>query len=141
MEAKLNIVWLLVLIAGVLAAVGVFLAWMSEGGYSVTGWELVTDWAKWTDDFRVYLPIVSLILGVLAILLAVLGFVGVDLPASKLIVIIIGVLVILMPFITFSEDLGEAMKVFGIGVWIEIIAGILLVIVPILSMLKILPEE
>ncbi|MCL2143165.1 MAG: hypothetical protein FWH44_02780 [Methanomassiliicoccaceae archaeon] len=140
MEFKMNLFWLLMLVAGILAIAGVFLDWLSLWGNGVTGWDFFSDGTEYDGGFRYYMPVVSLVLGVLVLILALLELMDISVPISKIIVIVLGILVIIMPFITMSEFDGF-MDYLGTGFWVEVVAGALMVVLPILSIMEILPDE
>ncbi|MDR0198497.1 MAG: hypothetical protein LBI08_01980 [Methanomassiliicoccaceae archaeon] len=139
METKMNMYGLLVLIAAVVALVAVFLAWTSGGGFSITGWQYYNEWHALADIWEIYIPLIVLILAIVAIVFALLEFVGVSFNAmmQKVIVMVIGVLILLFVII-FANKM--EFKYMGIGIYLDLIAGILLIVVPLLALLKVLPE-
>jgi len=134
MGMKLGIYSLLLLIGGVLAALAFFLSWAS--GVSVNG----LDYLKLIDvSIRAIAPLLVLIIGVVVILLILLNVMGTmkSNQTTKIIVLVLGLLAIVFS-LWFSDF---SFKYVGIGFWLAIVAGILLIITPLLSILNVLPDD
>ena len=133
MEFKMNIYGLLILIAGLLAVVSFFVTWSSPG--TVTGLDLM----KFGGDFKAYIPLIVLILGIIAILFAMFEFMGISFDAlvQKIIVLVLGVIVLILPLVMMEFKFTHV----GFGFWLAVVSGLLLIVFPLLVLLKVLPEE
>jgi len=140
MGFKMNTLGLIVLIAGLIALVAVFLAWASAYGHSTTGW----DFFGYRDlpgvSWKVYIPLFVLILAIVTVLFSLLSLFGTDIlgDQTKIVYIVLGVVILVLAFIFASE--GE-LKYAGIGLILEFVAGLALIIVPLLAMFKVIPEN
>ena len=140
MGFKMNTLGLIVLIAGLIALVAVFLAWFSAYGHSVSGW----DFFGYRDipgvSWKVYIPLFVLILAVVVVLFSLLSLFGTEIfgEMSKIVYIILGALILVLAIIFAHE--GE-LKYAGIGLILEFVAALALIIVPLLAIFKVIPEK
>jgi hypothetical protein len=137
MEFRPNIYGILLMVAGLVALISVFLAWVSFWGFSISGWEFFNDYG-FIDDWKTNIPLIVMILAIVAIVFALLEFTGISFDAQiqRIIVMMIGALIVVLTFIFVDGEFDYV----GIGMYLAIIAGLLLVIVPLLVMLRVLPE-
>jgi len=139
MEFKMSIYGILLLIAGIVALVAVFLSWTT--GISFTGWDIFGMRSYPGAPWEVYVPLIVLILAIVAILFALCELLDIgllDKMVKNIIVLVVGVLMVVL-LLLFPDDLSKIGNA-GIGYFLSLIAGILLILVPLLSMLKVLPE-
>ena len=155
---KISIVGILVLIGAVMALAAVFLDWvtitfnildLSESG---TGWDIFrengTDGAP--SRFMFNMPVVVLALAAIAIILALLDFLGKGNSITNIVILIIGALIIALSFLTYNEfsaffnelDPSGAWKAFidikmAIGLFIEFAAGAILILASVLKLAKV----
>jgi len=146
MNFKMSYIGLIALIGAVLAIASVFLNWIVVdagflGNGSATGWD-ITDWNNF--DQSLY-PMIVLILGIVAIVLAMLEFLGTGSQITRIIMLLLGVLVIVLGFLTYNGCVdyfglfGEILDM-GYGLYFEFAAGVALIIAPILGLAGVLDE-
>jgi hypothetical protein len=139
MEFKMNILGLIFLVGGLLALISIFLNWWSVSFLGVTlasftGLDFITDGGG-AEQFYM---IMVLVLAIAAIVLALLEFMGMgNMIMTRIPVIVAGALIVVFSILTMKDDFGNA----SIGFYLAVIAGIVLLIAPLLNILKILPEE
>ena len=133
----------LALIGGALAAVGVFLAWIDIGGLLViTGWEYF-DYGGSFEELNFYMvPLIVLVLGVIAILLAGISLGGKTGGGSRLFFVIIGLALIVLP-ILFILDMNsgfftteQLMEILGIGFYMSLAGGLLVLVAAVIPNAK-----
>jgi len=147
MNFKMSHIGIIALIGAVLAIAAVFLNWVvidagPLGSGSATGWEIFDQGDKF-DQFLY--PLIVLILGIVAAVLAMLEFLGMGCPITRAVMIVLGILIIVFGFLTYSgyEDqlgpFGELLDM-GYGMYFEFAAGIALIIAPVLCFAGVLEE-
>jgi hypothetical protein len=134
MRFKISVFGSILLVAGLLMIIAVFLSWFSYSAFSISGWEIFTD--SVSDSFRSNIPFLMLVFGIAAIMLAFFDLVGMERIMVKVLALFLGIvgMILILSFLAFD------FSYLGIGVYLEIIALIVLIVVPILGLLKILPE-
>ena len=138
MGFKMSVAGILVLIAALLAVLSFFLAWTSIGPISWNGLDYLD-----TGEAVGYAPLLIMIVGIVALILALLPMLDVKLlaaPIDKILTMVFGVLIIVF-FVWCATAEGRNFDYLGIGAWLALISGILLIVVPLLALLKVLPEE
>jgi hypothetical protein len=157
MDMKISIFGILLLVAGALAAVALFINWF---GVSAVGFaEKETAWSMMNEEGSKeilkysYMPIVLLVLAIVAIVVGVVSFLGLGDPLNmimKIAAIVVGILIIVLSYL-FASDVLSVLKDMGIeevgakisyeiGFYLSVVAGALMAIVSALSLLKVLPE-
>jgi hypothetical protein len=148
MDFKMSYIGIIVLIGALIAMASVFMDWAvaefmgnKEG---ITGWDF---YDEGKDAFDQYLyPMIILILGVVAIIMGILEFTGMGNTVTRVITLILGVLVIVFSYLTYSGYLDlfpAAMEEFidmGYGIYLEFLAGIMLIVAPVLGLTGFLDE-
>ena len=138
MKFKMSLFGLLVLIAGLIALIAVFLAWATGYGHSASGWDVFDiDGHKYR-----YFPLIVLIVAILVILVGFFELFEIKLldeMLTRILVIIFGVLIFVLPLLV-ALDMRHPGISMGIGLILEFVAGLILIIVPLLAMFKLLPE-
>jgi len=139
MEFKMSILGIIVLVGAILAIVALALTWMSGGGISATGFDFIDLIMKYSiSEFEIYVPLICLILAIVALVMALLEFLGMgNMMITRIPVMVIGLLIVVLCIFMARDDFA----VVTIGFYLEVIAGIVIFIAPLLSILKILPEE
>ena len=130
--AKANPAGIISLIGGVLAVVAVFMEWVDGLGYN--GWDYFDILSK-IDGAPVstYVPLIIVILGAIAAIIALLDIVGAG-GGARLLPLIIGILVIVLPFWMFidiypSLSIADVLDIFdGIGFYLLLAAGVIMII-------------
>lgn len=141
MDAKdLNLLGIISLVGAALIIIGVFMNWLATDllDYTITGWNLYTDWTDVTK--YAYLPLADLIFGIVVIALMIIPvFCNIDrfkrinnILGILTVILSIAILVVSLMFITkeidfylFTIHISNHLK---IGFWMTII-GIALTIV------------
>ena len=124
---------IMALIGGAMAAIGVFMYWVDVGIIQITGWEIWDMLGKY-DEFNFYMvPMIVLVLGVLAILLAGISLGGKTGGGSRLFFIIIGIALIALPILFLMDVTGgylgtDLMEILGWGFYMSLIGGLLVLI-------------
>lgn len=153
MEFKMSYVGIIGVIFGIIALVSVFLGWLTVDIFGETdtasGWELFSDVDGAPDSYFRWFPLLALIMGVIALIVYALEFVGMGNNITRIVGIVLGVLVIVFAYMGYSEmvstmnDLMPGIDEFikmAYGLYVAIIAGIGLAIAGVLGFLKVLPE-
>jgi len=149
MNFKMSYVGILVLVGALIAMASVFMDWAvmeylgnKEG---IKGWDFYDEVGDIFDQ-HLY-PMIVLILGIVAILMGVLEFTGMGNTVTRVITLILGVLVIVFSYLTYSGyiDLATSFGMedfvsMGYGMYLEFVAGILLIVAPILGLAGVLDE-
>jgi len=146
MNMKISIFGILLLVAGILAAVALFLDWWSVTFLgvkaSVTGWEFFSD----GDGYRfAFIPVVLLVLAIVTILGALLEFTGLAADMNmiiKIVAIVVGILIIVLSMVVISDGFSYSgwAENLAIGFYLSVVAGALIAVASLLSLLKVLPE-
>ena len=124
---------IMALIGGAMAAIGVFMYWVDVGVIQITGWQIWDMLGKY-DEFNFYMvPMIVLVLGVLAILLAGISLGGKTGGGSRLFFIIIGIALIALPILFLMDVTGgylgtDLMEILGWGFYMSLIGGLLVLI-------------
>jgi len=136
MGFKMNTYGLLVMIGAIIALVAVFLAWISGFGESVSGWKVYSELKGL--DWRINIPLIVTILAIVCIVFALLEALEISFNdlVQKIMVMVIGALIVVLALLFIDGHYDMA----GIGLYLEIVAGIILIVVPLLAILKVLPE-
>ena len=147
MGFKMSYIGIIVLVGALIAMASVFMDWVVIdflGKEGVTGWDFYDEAG---DAFDQYLyPLIVLILGVVAIIMGILEFTGMGNTATRVITLILGVLVIVFSYLTYSgymDMFPSGMEEFidmGYGMYLEFVAGIMLIVAPILGIAGVLDE-
>ena len=140
MEFKMSLLGIIVLVGAVLTIIGLALAWFSFGGFEISGFkwisELLSDSTGAT--WEAWVPLICLILAIVAIVLALLEFLGMgNMMMTRIPVMVLGLLIVVLSVVSARDGFDAA----GIGFYLVVISGIVLLVAPLLSILKILPEE
>jgi len=137
MEFKMNIWALIILIAGILAAVSVFLAWFSFMGFSATGWDI---YGQTYYKYNLF-PLLILIAAIVAIVLALFELLGIELldkTITRIITLVLGVVILVLALVIAND---ADFKNIAYGGMLEFVAALVLIIVPLLLILKVLPDN
>lgn len=136
-KAKSTIFSLIALIGAIIGIVGIFMAWISVdlflSTYSVSGWEIITESLEARDfsldGYVQWTPLVVLVFSVIGLLTALMGVARPGKPGGVgTLVCGIFVLIGAILFMTYSND-GISMSDFlGVGVYLALVSGILLLI-------------
>jgi len=140
MGFKMSYVGIIVLLGALLALVGVFLDWyfVDITNMRVSGWDIF-DLGDIYDLY--YLPLIVLILAALALILGLLEFAGKSSPITRILLIVFGLLIAVLSFVVYNDIVGDSnLAEMGIGLYMEIIAGIMLILAPVLAMAGVLKE-
>jgi len=141
MGFKMSYIGIIALIGAVLAIASVFLNWIVIDGISggITGWEIFDDIGDLNDMY--FLPVIVLVLAVVAALLAVLEFMGKGSMMTRIVILIIGLLVIVLSYLTYNDVVGDSpILEMGYGLYFEFAAAVALIIAPILCFAGVLDE-
>jgi hypothetical protein len=141
MGFKMSYIGIIALIGAVLAIASVFLNWIVIDGTSggITGWEIFDDIGDFNDMY--FLPVIVLVLAVVAALLAVLEFVGKGSMITRIIMLILGILIIVLSYLTYSDVVGDSpILEMGYGLYFEFAAAVALIIAPVLCFAGVLDE-
>jgi len=139
MEFKMSLLGIIVLVGAILAIVAMALAWSSGAGWSISGFDAI-EFAMKTSGvpWDAYIPLICLILAIVALVMALLEFLGMgNMMFTRIPVMVIGILIVVLCIYSARDDFSYA----GIGFYLVVISGIVLLVAPLLSILKILPEE
>ena len=137
MEFKINHLGLIVLIAGVLALVSIFLDWWSVFGIGTSAWSMITGTGGSPEK---YYATFVLVLAAAVAVFAILEFMGMgkrSMFMTRVPVMAVGALIVVLSTLTMRGHFDAG----GIGFYLAVIAGIALLIVPLLGILRILPDE
>ena len=139
MEFKMSLLGIIVLVGVILAIVALALTWVSGLGMSFSGFDYIEAAMKTSGaPIDLYIPLICLILAIVALVMALLEFLGMgNMMFTRIPVMVIGLLIVMLCVYMARDGLDGA----KIGFYLEIVAGIVLLIAPLLSILKILPEE
>ena len=138
MEFKMNIWGLIILIAGILAAVSVFLAWFSYMGFSATGWDIYDMGSYYKYSL---FPLLILIAAIVAIIFALFELLGIELldkTITRIITLVLGVVILVLALVIAND---ADFKHIAYGGMLEFVAALVLIIVPLLLILKVLPDN
>jgi len=134
MKKKVSYIGIIALIGAMLSVMAVFLNWITAEVVDIgmSGWELYMGIEEFSQYF---FPLIVLVSGVIAVVLAALEILDMGNEITRIAMLITGVLIIAFSFYTyyaFTDDVGELAVAFdmGIGVFLEIIAGVILMITP-----------
>ena len=138
MKFKLSIYGILLLIGGILAVIALFLSWYVYSGGSTTGWEIFTAGGSGLS----FIPVVLLILSIMVIGAAIdefiVRFASIG-TILKVIALVLGVLITVLPIVLLqSIEIGFASA--AVGFYSTLVAGILVAVSALLSLLKVLPK-
>ena len=145
MNFKMSYIGLIALIGAVLAIASVFLSWVSIEviNWEISGWGLFDE----TKGFDQYLyPIIVLVLGIVAAVLAMLEFAGKGCTITRIIMLVVGVLIAVFGFLTYDAftegfpDFIADTTHMGYGLYFEFAAAVALIIGPILCFMGVLEE-
>ena len=142
MEFKMSYIGIIALIGAVLAIASVFLGWFVLdlgifGKSDISGWEIFDDSGSYDLS---YIPLVILIIGIVAALLAVLEFAGMGSMITRIVLLVLGVLVIALAYYLYSDINESGIFDMGVGMYLEFAAGIALIIGPLLGIVGVIDE-
>ena len=149
---KMSILGILVFIGAVIALASVFLNWgiMSFLGYTIPGTEIAgLDIAREEGaNFLMLLVWVVIALAVIAIVLAIMEFLGKGMAASRAVILIMGILIIVLSYLAFVgasnfvDEMSSGLVQFKMqfGIYVAFIGGAIITLAAILGMAKALPE-
>ena len=149
MEMKdMNLLGIIGIIGAILLVVGVFLAWLSVGGESASGWDVYTD-GKDVLDYS-FTPLLSLIAGIIAIVLMIVPtFMNVDKFKQinnilGIIALILAIVVLILCILFWTQSFSDGYITIkltdvydmGIGFWMVLIGAIITVVGGLMPILK-----
>ena len=130
-KAKSSIFSIIILIVGLIGIISVFMAWFDFYGFTKSGWEIFNESGS-GDPYVMYMPVIVLAFSIIAM---IIGLIGLIKPMKEMGagVIVSGILVVIAAILyyTYSETGLTTIKMgdyAGIGLWLAMIAGILLII-------------
>ena len=140
MKKKVSYIGIIALIASMIAVLAVFTEWIVTDieDIGMSGWEL---YMGVEDLFQYFFPLIVLVSGVIAVVLAALEILDMGNEITRIAMLITGVLIIAFSFYTYYAlclEVGELAVGFNmwIGVFLEIIAGVILIITPAYAILN-----
>ena len=149
METKdMNLLGIIGIIGAILLVVGVFLAWLTFGGESASGWKVFSDGG---DPLKYcFTPLLALIVGIISIVLMIVPtFMNVDKFKQinnilGLIALVLAIVVLILAILFWTQSwtvLGVTVKLtdvygIGIGFWLVLVGAIITVIGGLMPILK-----
>jgi len=129
-KAKSSIFSIIILILGLIGIISVFMAWLDFGfGITMSGWEVFNDLNISGAPYIIWMPLVVLIFSIIAL---IIGLIGIIKPMKEMGagVIVSGILLVIAAilFYTYSEDGDKMSELVGIGLWLALIIGVLLIV-------------
>jgi len=124
---------LIVIIGAIIGIASVFITWYSVSDfgftYSMTGWDIYSQGKDFNGGYFIWMPLLTLIFSVIALLSGLVYF-AVRQKAINLISILFGILIIVAAILyaTYSSDGDSLYNYLGIGVYLAIISGLLVII-------------
>jgi len=150
---KINVASILALIGALIALIAVFMPWMAVGaGYfkvSVTGWGFITDNA---GAAATAFATIVLVVTIIALLFAILSALDVKLADKKvvgIIMVLLGIVIAAMTYLAVFDQYAAvnnlihdtSMLSYGIGMFMGIIGGVLVMVAGILGVTGIAGDE